>query len=302
MSYTLADLTEYCQRHGWRGAATADSTQLKAWINDTIQRLVSMRNWPSYRKPFYIGLTAPYTTGTVALTNGSATVVGTTTAWTSAMVGQEFYTGTDGDRVYQITAVGGTGSLTLAQPYLGTAGTLKTYQINYVRYGMATDFDRPYGGLYDQFGREIRSAEVPYDEWAALRMQNRGTMSLPTHMAFDKGGPGQSHTTSIYFHPAPSTTHMLRGTYQASPVLATDIVAPDWPERFRYLLHEALRIELTTQDGKGQNPVSISNFENMVEQAYRRDVQKVMPVTIRVGGRRDVFDELAEFRSQYTIL
>ena len=301
MAYTLADLTTYCQRHGWRGAAVADTTQLKAWINDTIQRLAGMRNWPSYRKPYYIGLTAPYTTGTVTVTNESATVTGSGTSWASGMVGQEFFTGADGGRVYQITAVGGTTSLTLSQTFLGTSGASQTYSIRYVRYGMASDFDRPYGGLYDEFGREMRASEVSLGELSALRMQHRGTMSLPTHVAFDKGGPGQTQTTSIYFHPAPSAVYMLRGTYQASPVLATDDVAPDWPERFRHLLHEALRMEVTTQDGKGQNPVTISNFENMVEQAYRRDVQKTMPISIRVGGRRDVFDELAEFRSQYTI-
>jgi hypothetical protein len=75
--------------------------------------------------------TAPvsYATGTVTVTNGSATVSGSGTAWTSAMVGGNFK-GPDGE-FYLISAVPAATTLTLGRVYDGTTASGASYTLYY---------------------------------------------------------------------------------------------------------------------------------------------------------------------------
>ena len=69
-----------------------------------------------------------YSTGSVAVTNGSATITGTGTAWLDAVQqGWAFY-GPDG-RPYQVLTVNSNTSITLARNYAGTTTTGAQYDI-----------------------------------------------------------------------------------------------------------------------------------------------------------------------------
>lgn len=71
-----------------------------------------------------------YTTGTVVVTNDSVTVTGTSTTWTTNMIGR-FFTVTDGSdgEWYEITAVPDATTLTLKTPVVGATGSGKAYRI-----------------------------------------------------------------------------------------------------------------------------------------------------------------------------
>lgn len=71
-----------------------------------------------------------YTTGTVELTQGSATVAGTGTTFASTMVGREFKVtdGSDGYE-YKVASFTSTTVITLEEPYVGISGPSKTYKI-----------------------------------------------------------------------------------------------------------------------------------------------------------------------------
>lgn len=71
---------------------------------------------------------ADHTTGTVTVKNNSKTVVGSTTAWTKAMVGRKFRVDADGD-VYKIESVDSATLLTLTREYQGTGGSGKSYTV-----------------------------------------------------------------------------------------------------------------------------------------------------------------------------
>lgn len=73
---------------------------------------------------------AQYKTGTVSVTNGSATVTGSGTAFlANAVVGGLFQINGEGI-AYQISAIGSDTSLTLSAPYAGTTGSGKSYSIS----------------------------------------------------------------------------------------------------------------------------------------------------------------------------
>lgn len=68
-----------------------------------------------------------YKTGTVSVTNGSATVTGSGTLWSTEIAAGQWF-GVDADGVtYQVSAVGSDTQLTLSTNYAGTTGSGKTY-------------------------------------------------------------------------------------------------------------------------------------------------------------------------------
>jgi hypothetical protein len=132
-----------------------------------------------------------YTTGTITVTNGSATVTGSGTSWTSAMVGRYFQNtdssgNTDG-MFYRIAAVGNGTSLTLENNYTGQTASGLTYQIVEM-FGLPEDMqtlpesyalwhyfkwkkDKVMAETYrEEFWAELRDAETRYG--------NKGTSGI----------------------------------------------------------------------------------------------------------------------------
>lgn len=70
-----------------------------------------------------------YSAGTVAVTNGSMTVTGTGTSWTSAMVGS-FFKINGSSTVYRVASVTTPTSLSLTTPYSGSTGSGLAYRIS----------------------------------------------------------------------------------------------------------------------------------------------------------------------------
>lgn len=79
---------------------------------------------------------ADYTTGTVSLTNGSATLTGSGTTFTTAMIGRWFtmndVTKQDQGYWYRITGFTSTTAMTLSRTYMGTTVSGATYRIGQV--------------------------------------------------------------------------------------------------------------------------------------------------------------------------
>lgn len=80
------------------------------------------------KEPLHAILKDKYSTGTVAVTNGSATVTGTSTVWlTSAKAGQTFHI--SGGKYYHILSIASDTSLTLSENYAGTTAGTASYVI-----------------------------------------------------------------------------------------------------------------------------------------------------------------------------
>jgi hypothetical protein len=66
---------------------------IERWLNNAYRSIIDFRNWYGLVARGQISVPQVYATGQVTVTNGSATVVGTGTAFTSAMVGRQFRIG-----------------------------------------------------------------------------------------------------------------------------------------------------------------------------------------------------------------
>ena len=83
--------------------------------------------WQGLYREGWLALTPVYGDGTVAITQGSNTVTGTSTTWTAAMVGRQFL-GPD-NAYYKIASIVSSTSLLLTVPYQGATVSVGVYQI-----------------------------------------------------------------------------------------------------------------------------------------------------------------------------
>ena len=97
-----------------------------------------------------------YSTGTVSVTNGSATVTGAATAWFGALQSGWGFVGPDG-RAYEIANVASDTSLTLAKGYLGATASGQSYSC-WPTMSLAADLASAFQGLIGQFQGIIDNA------------------------------------------------------------------------------------------------------------------------------------------------
>lgn len=100
-------------------AAKVTSAEADAFVQSAFSQIWEAHEWHARKVDALVALVADYTTGTVTATQGSATLVGSGTTWTSAMVGRWVRIGA-ANELYQVTAYGSATSLTIESPTGGT--------------------------------------------------------------------------------------------------------------------------------------------------------------------------------------
>jgi len=118
------------------------------------------------------GAISTYSTGTVALTNHSATVTGSGTSWNSSMIGKLFATTSSlGDgMIYRIASVGTPTSITLTNVYEGNSASGLAYivdePINMPSNAIQAAVELSIGFIYDSKGnpKEYERRMVLFDE------------------------------------------------------------------------------------------------------------------------------------------
>lgn len=109
------------------------------FINTAYSKCLSHMGWTGVRGESAIILPAPYTTGTISATQGSATITGSSTVFASTMVGRQLFT--EGQSpYYTIIAVASATSLTLDREWEKASVSGSTYEINLVYPVMPEDF------------------------------------------------------------------------------------------------------------------------------------------------------------------
>ena len=120
---------------------TGKDAVLKRALNDFLAEYAGSWPWPHYEDRGFLTTVAPDTTGTVAVTNGSTTVTGTSTAFAALQVGRKLQV--DGQLTwYVISAVGGATSITLQDPYQGDTDSGLSFSIFQDEYLLDADTHR----------------------------------------------------------------------------------------------------------------------------------------------------------------
>lgn len=98
----------------------------KRWVRDRYRKVCEKVLWSFKLGRNAFGTADIYSTGTVTLTLNSATVAGSGTTWTSAMVGRQLKVN---GYVFTIVTVPGTTSMTIDQVWLANTTASNTYSI-----------------------------------------------------------------------------------------------------------------------------------------------------------------------------
>jgi len=109
------------------------------WVNNAFRRIAERRRWSWLIKQNQFVFPAAYTTGTVTVTNASATVTGSGTAWDSTMIGLQFRLGV-ATPIYTISDVPDATTLTLEQVWGPATASAQTYKIYKAYLTPQTDF------------------------------------------------------------------------------------------------------------------------------------------------------------------
>ena len=131
---------------------------------------------------------AQYKTGTVSVTNGSATVTGSGTGWSAEIAAGDLFTIVGDNAWYEVASVGSNTSITLSANYAGTTGSGKSYAIS-------RDFTTRLALPYPQKG-DIETASIikrafeQIDTETNIATANYSATSAPT--VNDDSGDGYS--------------------------------------------------------------------------------------------------------------
>lgn len=126
-----------------RVESLANVTTQRALIKDAIQSglyRATAADLPHLMSDGSIQTIAPYETGTVSVTNGSKTVTGSGTTFTSAMVGRKIRVGTN-NSYYRIASYSSATSITLDIAYQEDTASGSTYVIYKDEYRLPADMD-----------------------------------------------------------------------------------------------------------------------------------------------------------------
>lgn len=112
-------------------------TQVLGFWNAAKRLLFAMKPWTFAEKFAVLSLQGDYATGTAIFTSGSRTVVGSGTAWTTAMEGSYIQTGTSAFSPTRWARIGRVGSATTMflvdpWPFAGASGVAHTIRQRYV--------------------------------------------------------------------------------------------------------------------------------------------------------------------------
>lgn len=111
-------------------------------IQHALERVYEWHDWPYYiQDNGVIETIAPYETGTVTVTNGSKTVTGSGTTFTSAMVGRKIRV-SSATSYYRISAFVSATEITLQNAYQGDTASAQTYKIYKDEYRLNADVDK----------------------------------------------------------------------------------------------------------------------------------------------------------------
>lgn len=143
---------------------TANGTRLKRWLNLIQQDIASRYPFDWLYARCYVQTQADKTAGTIAVTNGLTSVVGTSTAFAAG--DKRSFIQMQGDtNWYEVTVVAGQ-TLTITPAFAGTTLTTGTYTLRKVYYDLPADV----ASIYD-----ARQSNTP------LKLTNLGIWTLDTY-------------------------------------------------------------------------------------------------------------------------
>jgi len=180
------------------------SADIGTFINIRYQQLLKNWQWSFLKGYKNLALVAPYGTGTVSVTNGSTTVTGSGTSWTSGMAGRHFRL-SNAIPFYKIASVTDATHLELFSAYGSNDAAGQAYTIFQHIYSLASDCREIIKIVYD-FPMQEKSVE-----WIERNDPDRSLNGKPLY--WTDRGLDSSNYRQIEVYPMPDDNYVIRYSY-----------------------------------------------------------------------------------------
>ena len=276
---TLAQLQTICTYHGWNDAGTTGLAQLTQFINDTLQLLATLAEWPEY---LCRDGSVTFPARSVSITSISASG-GTVTLVTAAhgfAVGDIItISGTDNYDESSVTITGAddTTDIQYTSANTGDTSTGTATIDNNVETLSDTRLSRI--GIVQRTDRAAPLEEIPLEDWLHNKRYH-GATGPPTQYALRKSLSSGAPSIEMLVYPDPTTALTMYYTYRRYPaILANSTDVSEWPDTRVWLLTEALRVRLAQVDrDAGGAALYGMDFMKKVHRAFAQSRSSFMPI------------------------
>ena len=193
----------------------------RSWIDLAFRRVAERRAWSWLIKRGQFLSVDAADDGTVSVTHNSTAVVGTGTAFTDAMVGQQFVV--SGSPIYTISARADATHITLDDEYGGDTDASATYQIYKCYFQSPTDF-HSFMSVWDAATSNVLNTSWTQRELNAWDPERTNTGDPYGLAFFDYYVPsGETVAVPRYeLWPHPTTQHVYPYLYESRPTDLAD--------------------------------------------------------------------------------
>lgn len=210
MAYAFSDIyTRVLDRAGINSSDSTRLAQVKRAINDAYKKWAAAKQWDDLTAVGVINVKDEYTAGTVAVTNGSTTVTGTSTVWTSAHLNRILKV-SGYEETYKATTIGSNTVITLDQSYNGTTGATKGYTLYQPIYSLASTFDEfinPHHAFWPYY-------PVPVSIEDIRRLYNQYPTTTGKARYYTLIDPDSSNNRQVMIWPIPDADYNLKYDYK----------------------------------------------------------------------------------------
>lgn len=241
------------------------------FVNTAYSRVIAGNRWSRLRGTSGFLIPDEYSTGTITLTNGSTTVTGSGTTFTSAMVGRQLMPSQKAPYL-DIAAYVGPTELTLATAWGGPTTSDVAYSIVGAYHAVPTDFLMFLSIVDVENNWKLHTNFLPeqIDLWDAQRTSTGNPWIIMP------APPTSAGARRMEIWPRPSTEKYLPFTYIKKPaLLSSPGDLPIWPIRGDVLIEGALS-EVARWPGLANqpNPYFSLQLHKEHEERFWREVWK----------------------------
>lgn len=201
--------TECFQQSGLDSADTTNISNVKRWLNFAQQDIAMRYPWPFLQTRESITTVVDKTAGTVAVTSGSTTVTGSSTAFAAVDIGKYIQFQGENDW-YRISARSSTTDITIDTAYAPTANLAagSTYVIRKFFYSLSSSVDR----ILDikNWEKAIRFVNT---DFGTLDWISGANMAAGGPSAYAMYGLDSSGNIQLTFYPFPTTPQIYEVKY-----------------------------------------------------------------------------------------
>jgi hypothetical protein len=255
-SITFAELIAYARRQKLNAASDQSTVEIKEAINEALFWLASEYPWPHLYEEYQITLYAPYETGTVSITSGSATVTGSGTTFPSWAASAWLYV----NNVFlEVSTRDSNTQLTLTETYDAASLSGETYKLFY------SEYTKPAGLLGIQRFLDTDEKFCPVSEIDIAMERTRRDNAAYNGFSYNLS----DGRIKVWPCPNADTVYKYIGI-RRPPTLVSDTDVVDWDPSLGPVLYRAIdwQLAIRGQCKAGDPIITFETLRLAVENAW----------------------------------